>query len=238
VSEHAHHIVVIEDEADIRRFICAVLEEDGYRVHEARDVAQGKAVLETTKPDLAILDLGLPDGEGTEVIRALRDWSPTPVIVLSARSAELEKIEALDAGADDYLTKPFGVGELRARVRAMLRRRQALDARTIVELGEVRVDLGRRLVERAGTPVHLTQIEYRLLTALIANADKVLTQRQLLKQVWGPSYVESGHYLRIYVSHLRRKLEVDAARPRYLLTETGIGYRLRLDFPSSERDTE
>ena len=176
-----------------------------------------------------ILDLGLPDRDGIEVIRDLRSWSDVPVIILSARSNEDDKISALDAGADDYLTKPFGVGELLARTRAMLRRRaRAGDATApVVTFGGVRVDLSRRTVQRNGESVHLTPIEYRLLGVLLANAGRVLTHRQLLKEVWGPSYTESNHYLRIYVGHLREKLEADPAQPQHILTETGVGYRFQ-----------
>lgn len=224
-------VLVIEDEEQIRRFVRTALEGDGCRVHEC---GTGKAALidaGTRKPDLVILDLGLPDADGVAVIKDLRGWSQVPVLVLSARSEERDKIRALDAGADDYLTKPFGVGELLARVRALLRRRGRTDRDSpVFEMGEVRVDLTRRVVERSGQPVHLTPIEYRLLSVLIANAGKVLTHRQLLKDVWGPAYIEHSHYLRIYMGQLRHKLEQDPARPRYLVTELGVGYRLAGDY--------
>jgi two-component system KDP operon response regulator KdpE len=227
VTAPAPVVLVIEDEEQIRRFVRTALEGEGCRVHECET---GKAALidaGTRKPDLVILDLGLPDADGVAVITDLRGWSQVPVLVLSARSEERDKIRALDAGADDYLTKPFGVGELLARVRALLRRRGRTDRDSpVFEMGEVRVDLTRRVVERSGQPVHLTPIEYRLLSVLIANAGKVLTHRQLLKDVWGPAYVEHSHYLRIYMGQLRHKLEQDPARPRYLLTELGVGYRL------------
>jgi len=174
-----------------------------------------------------VLDLGLPDRDGVEFIRDLRSWSGVPVIVLSARAEESDKIAALDAGADDYLSKPFGVGELLARVRALLRRQAAGEGSPEFVFGDVRVDLARRAVERRGQPVHLTPIEYRLFALLLANAGKVLTHRQLLRDVWGPAYVDSSHYLRIYVGHLRQKLEADPAQPRHLLTETGVGYRFQ-----------
>ena len=176
-----------------------------------------------------MLDLGLPDGNGVDFIRGLRAWSDVPILVLSARSNEKDKIQALDVGADDYLTKPFGVGELRARARALLRRqsRSSEDASTIVEFGEVKVDLSRRVVTRRDEQVHLTPIEYRLLCVLLANTGKVMTQRHLLREVWGPASIESNHYLRVYVGHLRQKLEDDATQPRYLLTETGVGYRFQ-----------
>ncbi len=221
-------ILVIEDEAVIRRFVKAALEEDGHRVYEADSVARGLIEAGTRKPDLVVLDLGLPDGDGVALLLDLRSWSSVPVIVLSARVDEGDKIAALDAGADDYLTKPFGTGELQARVRAQLRRRgsSAASESDKVTLGDVVVDLGLRSVSRGGEPLHLTQLEYRLLVALIAQRGKVLTHRQLLKEVWGPAHIEHNHYLRIYMAHLRQKLEQDPAQPRYLLTETGVGYRL------------
>lgn len=229
MSELAPVVIVVEDEKQIRRFVRAALEEEGCRVFEAETAAQGLTEAGTRKPALVVLDLGLPDRDGVEFIRDLRGWSHVPVIVLSARSAEPDKIAALDAGADDYLSKPFGVGELLARVRALLRRQiqMAEGGTPIVEFGDVRVDLARRVVERSGRPIHLTPIEYRLLAFLLANAGKVLTHRQLLKEVWGPSYVDSSHYLRVYVGHLRQKLEIDPAQPRHLLTETGVGYRFQ-----------
>ncbi|UDM17082.1 two-component system response regulator KdpE [Vogesella sp. XCS3] len=221
-------ILVIEDEAVIRRFVKAALEEDGHRVYEADSVARGLIEAGTRKPDLVVLDLGLPDGDGVALLLDLRSWSSVPVIVLSARVDEGDKIAALDAGADDYLTKPFGTGELQARVRAQLRRRgsSAASESDKVTLGDVVVDLGLRSVSRGGEPLHLTQLEYRLLVALIAQRGKVLTHRQLLKEVWGPAHIEHNHYLRIYMAHLRQKLEQDPAQPRFLLTETGVGYRL------------
>lgn len=221
-------ILVIEDEAVIRRFVKAALEEEGHRVYEADSVARGLIEAGTRKPDLVVLDLGLPDGDGVALLLDLRSWSSVPVIVLSARVDEGDKIAALDAGADDYLTKPFGTGELQARVRAQLRRRgsSAASESDKVTLGDVVVDLGLRSVSRGGEPLHLTQLEYRLLVALIAQRGKVLTHRQLLKEVWGPAHVEHNHYLRIYMAHLRQKLEQDPAQPRFLLTETGVGYRL------------
>jgi len=181
----------------------------------------------TRRPDLLVLDLGLPDSDGMDVIRELRAWSDIPIIVLSARSAEAAKIAALDAGADDYLTKPFGSGELLARVRAQLRRRSRAGngAQNIVEFGSVKLDLEKRQIWRDGEPLHLTPIEYRLLTFLAAHPDCVLTHRQILKGVWGPSHSEDTHYVRIYMGHLRRKIETDPARPAHLVTELGVGYR-------------
>lgn len=220
--------LLVEDERQIRRFVRTALEAEGWVVHEAETLRQGLIDAGTRKPDLVILDLGLPDGNGMDFLRDLRSWSQVPVIVLSARVGEQDKIEALDAGADDYLTKPFGVGELLARVRAAARRRQqaALAPGSVFEFGEVKVDLSLRTVHRNGERVHLTPIEYRLLTLLIANAGKVLTHRQILREVWGPSHAEDGHYVRVYMGHLRQKLEKDPARPEHLLTETAVGYRL------------
>ena len=206
----------------------ASLEEEGCRVFEAGTLASGLVEAGERKPDLIMLDLGLPDGNGVDFIRDLRGWSDVPILVLSARSNEKDKVQALDAGADDYLTKPFGVAELRARARALLRRQSRTeDASPLFEFGEVRVDLSRRVVTRNGEPVRLTPIEYRLLCVLLASAGKVLTQRHLLREVWGPSSVESTHYLRIYVGHLRHKLEIDPAQPRHFQTETGVGYRFQ-----------
>jgi two-component system KDP operon response regulator KdpE len=228
MSEVPPSIVVVEDERQIRRFVRSALEAEGCRVHEAESGREGLVEAGTRKPDLVVLDLGLPDLDGVEFIKDLRGWSEAPILVLSARSTEAAKVEALDAGADDYLTKPFGVAELVARVRALLRRRaRGAEASAQVAFGEVAVDLARRIVLRKGQPVHLTALEYRLLSLLIANAGKVLTHRHLLREVWGPSFVESNHYVRIYVGHLRQKLEADPARPRHILTETGVGYRFR-----------
>ena len=227
-------VVVIEDEPQIRRFVRSALEAEGWQVHEADTAKKGLTEAGTRKPDLLVLDLGLPDGDGLDVIRDVRGWSAVPIIVLSARSDEADKIAALDAGADDYLTKPFGVGELLARVRANLRRPRAAaadgstpqEADPVFRFGDVEVDRHARIVRRAGAEVHLTPIEYRLLTVLVANAGRVLTHRQLLREVWGPSHADQSHYLRIYMGHLRQKLELDAAQPRHLLTETAVGYRL------------
>ena len=223
--------VVIEDEPQIRRFVRAALEAEGWQVFEADNAKRGLSEAGTRKPDLLVLDLGLPDGDGLDVIRDVRGWSAVPIVVLSARADEADKIAALDAGADDYLTKPFGVGELLARVRANLRRPRAASADgsaadPLFSFGDVVVDRQARLVRRAGTKVHLTPLEYRLLTVLISNVGRVLTHRQLLREVWGPSHAEQSHYLRIYMGHLRQKLEADPAQPKHLLTETAVGYRL------------
>ncbi|MGE5526031.1 MAG: response regulator [Rhodospirillaceae bacterium] len=216
-------IAIVEDEQQIRRFVRAALEDEGCCVVEAENAARGVEAIARDDPDLVVLDLGLPDRDGIDVIRDLRTWTAVPI----ARTQEDEKVNALDAGADDYLSKPFGVGELLARVRALLRRRRgARDAaQQVVKFGEVTVDLVRRVVERSGAPVHLTAIEYRLLSVLVANASRVLTHRQLLREVWGPGYADSTHYLRVYIARLREKLERDATRPQFILTETGIGYR-------------
>lgn len=222
-------VLIVEDEKQIRRFVRVAVEEEGCQVSEADTMARGLVEAGTGKPDLLVLDLGLPDGNGIELIRDLRAWSDVPILILSARTQENDKIDALDAGADDYLTKPFSVGELRARVRALLRRRSrhADAASPVLEFGGVMVDLSRRLVTRHGNEVHLTPIEYRLLAALLAHPGKVLTQRNLLRDIWGPSYVESSHYLRVYVGHLRQKLEDDPTQPKHFLTETGVGYRFQ-----------
>ena len=230
-------VVVIEDEPQIRRFVRTALEAEGWQVHEADTAKKGLTEAGTRKPDLLVLDLGLPDGDGLDVIRDVRGWSSVPIIVLSARADEADKIAALDAGADDYLTKPFGVGELLARVRANLRRLRSAagdgaggdaphEENPVFIFGEVEVNRQARLVRRSGAEVHLTPIEYRLLTTLIANAGRVLTHRQLLREVWGPSHAGQSHYLRIYMGHLRQKLETDPTQPQHLLTETAVGYRL------------
>jgi two-component system KDP operon response regulator KdpE len=227
MSDPTPKVLVIEDEAEIRRFVRLSLELEGFEVHEADGVKRGLIEAGTRRPDLVVLDLGLPDGDGVDLIRDLRTWSDVPVLVLSARTTEEDKIGALDAGADDYLVKPFSAGELLARVRAHLRRRAGgvSDAGTIIEFGDVKIDLMRRTVERAGEALHLTPIEYRLLTHLVAHPHCVLTHRQVLKAVWGSNHVEDTHYLRVYMGHLRRKIEDDPSQPRHLLTETGIGYR-------------
>lgn len=229
-------VILIEDEIQIRRFVRAALETEGWQVHEADTVQRGLADAGTRKPDLLIVDLGLPDGDGIDLIRDVRGWSNVPIIVLSARNNEVDKIAALDAGADDYLAKPFGLGELMARVRANLRRPRTVSteaqdgaiaqADVVFRFGEVEVNRLERIVRRAGAEVHLTPIEYRLLAVLVANVGRVITHRQLLRDVWGPSHSEHSHYLRIYMGHLRQKLEVDPAQPQHLLTETGVGYRL------------
>ncbi len=220
-------ILIVEDEAHIRRFVRLTLEAEGHTVHEAETYQRGLIEAGTRRPDLVVLDLGLPDGDGVDLIRELRQWSPMPVIVLSARSTEASKIAALDAGADDYLVKPFGSGELSARVRAQLRRhqQQTPGGAPQIHFGDVRIDLVRRVVERAGEALHLTPIEYKLLTHLASQPDRVITHAQLLKAVWGPGHLEDSHYVRVHMANLRKKIEAQPSMPRHLITETGIGYR-------------
>jgi two-component system KDP operon response regulator KdpE len=221
-------ILIVEDEADIRRFIRMALEKEGMNVFETATAAHARLDAGTRKPDLIIVDLGLPDDDGKTLIRELRSWISSPILVLSAREQETEKVEALDAGADDYLVKPFGVPELLARVRAHLRRSSIVSgaASSIVRFGSISVDLATREVARSGKPVHLTPIEFRLLSALIRHHGKVLTHRELLMDVWGPGYSERPHYIRIYMAQLRQKLEDDPSQPRHLITELQVGYRL------------
>ena len=223
-------ILIVEDDSQIRRFVRAALERDGLRVAEAQSRREGLIEAGRCRPDLVILDLGLPDGDGADFVADFRAWSSAPVLVLSARSTEHDKIGVLDAGADDYLTKPFSIGELLARVRALLRRGRRAPENEAAEVafGDVTVDFSRRQVLRRGEPVKLTPIEYRLLGHLIANAGKVVIHRQLLREVWGTASGDNSHYLRIYVGHLRHKLEDDPAQPRHFLTETGVGYRFQL----------
>ncbi|MBC7756183.1 MAG: two-component system response regulator KdpE [Bdellovibrio sp.] len=228
MSNYLASIVLIEDEQQIRRFVTAALENENFQVFSAPTGKQGLIEIGTRKPDIVILDLGLPDIDGLEVIRDVRNWSNIPIIVLSARTQESEKVAALDAGADDFLSKPFGTPELLARARAQLRRRTMLNAtgnEGVHDFGDIKVNLSKRLVLKAGQAVHLTPIEFRLFAELVKNAERVVTQKQLLKEVWGPSYVENEHYLRIYMSHLRRKLENDPTQPEHLITEIGVGFR-------------
>ena len=228
MSDPAPLALLVEDERQIRRFVRMALEGEGWHVVEADTVRQALTDAATRRPELVILDLGLPDRDGVEFIRDFRGWSQAPIVVLSARSGETDKITALDAGADDYLTKPFGVGELLARVRATRRRTAgAGDADAApLRFGDVEVDVALRTVHRRGAAVHLTPIEFRLLALLIANVGRVLTHRQILREVWGPAYVEHEHYVRVHMGHLRRKLEDDPAQPRHFVTETAVGYRL------------
>jgi two-component system, OmpR family, KDP operon response regulator KdpE len=228
MDTHAH-ILIVEDEPDIRRFVRLALQAEGHDVYEAANLQRGLIEAGSRRPELLILDLGLPDGDGVDLLRDLRTWSTAAVIVLSARTGETDKIRALDAGADDYLVKPFGAGELLARVRAQLRR-QSLgvnSADPILRFGSVVVDLARRVVQKADDPVHLTPIEYRLLTQLASQPDRVVTHRQLLKAVWGPGHTDDTHYVRVHMANLRKKVEDNPSMPQHLLTEAGIGYRFR-----------
>ena len=234
MSNNKFKVLIVEDEANICSFIETLLTTNDYQALVAHTCTMGLTLFASHNPDLVILDLGLPDRDGLEFIRTVRQKYMTPIVVLSARTDEMDKIEALDLGANDYITKPFGTGELLARVRANLRRPRAAagsvangDAgEPLFRFGEVEVDRAARLVRRAGAEVHLTPIEYRLLSVLIANTGRVLTHRQLLREVWGPAHSDQSHYLRIYMGHLRQKLEADPAQPRHLLTETAVGYRL------------
>jgi two-component system, OmpR family, KDP operon response regulator KdpE len=222
-------ILIIEDDPQIRRFLRATFTAEEYRFHEALTAEEGIAQAAARQPDLIVLDLGLPDRDGLEVIRKVREWTQTPIIVLSARGREKDKIQALDSGADDFVSKPFAVGELLARIRAALRRSAAITnsgAAALFQAGRIEVDLEKRGVCVEGSEVHLTPIEYKLLQTLIRHTGKVVTQRQLLMEVWGPQHIEQAQYLRVYMAQLRRKLEADPARPKNLLTEPGVGYRL------------
>ncbi len=225
-------ILLIEDEPQMRRFLRITLQSQGYRLVEAATAQEGLMQATTRNPDVVLLDLGLPDLDGLEVTRRLREWTLTPIIVISAREQEQDKVKALDAGADDYLTKPFNAGELLARIRVALRhavRRNAGQHEPVFTLHNLRVDLAQRQVFVDNKEVHLTPIEYKLLMVLIRHAGKVITHRQLLQEVWGPAHVNEVQYLRVYMTQLRHKLEADPARPRFLMNEPGIGYRLKYD---------
>jgi two-component system KDP operon response regulator KdpE len=228
--DHQREILVIEDDPEIRRFLRTTLSAEQYRLREATTVADGLLQSSRKPPDAILLDLGLPDGDGLEVIRQVREWHLTlPIIVLSVRSNERDKIDALDAGADDYVNKPFAVGELLARLRVVLRRTtkpQGNSGAGVFRFGDIEVNSERRKVLVGGEEVHLTRIEYKLLQVMIRHADRVLTHNQLLNEVWGPNQQDQAHYLRVYMLQLRRKLEQDPARPRYIRTEPGVGYRL------------
>jgi two-component system, OmpR family, KDP operon response regulator KdpE len=227
-------ILLIEDEPQIRRFLRTTLASEGFRVVEAANGRDALAQAGASPPDLILLDLGLPDRDGLVVLRNLREWTKVPVIIISARGQEDEKVAGLDAGADDYLAKPFGVGELMARIRAAMRRANRADGvagEEVVICDDLKVDLGRRLVFLRGQEVNLTPTEYRLLSELVKHADRVLTNRHLLKEVWGPHCIEDNQYLRIYIHQLRHKLEADPARPKHFVTETGVGYRFRSEAP-------
>jgi two-component system KDP operon response regulator KdpE len=227
--DHPPRVLIVEDEPEIVRFLRAALTSAGYESRVAGNGADGLREAATLPPDLVILDLGLPDMDGTEVTRRLREWSKVPIVVLSARGQERDKIEALDAGADDYLTKPFAVGELLARLRVAQRHAlgAALPAEAVVTIGELTIDRGRREVTMAGAAVHLTPLEFKLLMALARSPGRVMTHDQLLREVWGPGYTHQHHYLRVHMGNLRHKLEAVPSRPRYLLSEPGVGYRLR-----------
>ncbi|MFO0696455.1 MAG: response regulator [Polyangiales bacterium] len=223
-------VLLVEDEPQMRRFLRTTLTSQGYGIREAATAAEGLAILTTHPVDLVLLDLGLPDADGIEVTRRIREWSQVPIVVVSARGREEDKVEALDAGADDYLTKPFGTRELTARMRVAMRRaarRGAADDEPVKVVGDLRIDRAQRRVSVRGELVHLTPTEYRLLGLLVDNAGRVLTHRQILKEVWGPRYATQSHYVRVYMAELRKKLELDPTRPRLLFTEPGVGYVLR-----------
>jgi two-component system KDP operon response regulator KdpE len=222
-------VLVVDDEQAIRRFLRVALSSQGYAVVEASSGQEGLSAATTQKPAVIILDLGLPDIDGIEVTRLLREWAQIPIIILSVRGSESDKIAALDAGADDYLTKPFGVGELLARLRAALRRTAQTTSEPVFATGSLKVDLGRRLVTESERDVQLTPTEYELLRVLVNHAGKVLTHNHLLREVWGVEYAEEYHMLHVNISNLRRKIEPDPARPQFIITEPGVGYRLRTD---------
>jgi two-component system, OmpR family, KDP operon response regulator KdpE len=222
-------VLLIEDEPQMRRFLRAALESHDYRLVEAATAREGVAQATGRNPDVILLDLGLPDGDGIDLTRRLREWATTPIIVISARGKEQDKVAALDAGADDYLTKPFGVDELLARLRVALRHVERTGDGPVFTVGDLRVDLSARQVLVGTAEVHLTPTEYKLLATLVRDAGKVITHRHLLKEVWGPNSLEHTHYLRVYMTQLRHKLERDPARPRYLVTEPGVGYRLKAE---------
>jgi len=229
MTDAGPRVLVVDDERAIRHFLRASLLANGCLVYEAANGKEAVREVAGVRPDVVILDLGLPDMEGTEVIRQLRKWSEVPIIVLSVREKEADKIEALETGADDYLTKPFGVGELVARLRAALRRATRTGPELVFEVDDLKVDIGRRQVRMRGEEVSLTPTEYDLLRVLVQHAGKVLTHRHLLRQVWGASYEPETHLLRVNISNLRRKIEPDPTRPHYILTEPGVGYRLRAE---------
>jgi len=228
MSEAGQRVLVVDDETSIRRYLRTALSAQGFTIHEAVNGQEAINAVVSYHPDVIILDLGLPDIDGIEVTRRLREWSQTPIIILSVREAETDKIAALDAGADDYLTKPFGTGELMARMRVALRRLSNTPDEPILQVGNLQMDVSRRLVTVDENPISLTPTEYEILRLLLQNAGKVLTHRQLLRRVWGTAYEGEMHILRVNISNLRRKIEPDPSRPHYLLTEPGVGYRLRV----------
>ncbi len=227
MSAHATRVLVVDDEPEIVRGLTIVLREAGYAVDAAATKAEALAALATRPPEALVLDLVLPDGDGVSICKEVRSWSRLPILVLSAVGDEREKVRALDAGADDYVTKPFGTDELLARLRAVLRRSPDLGHASQIEIGELTVDLEDRKVLADGHEVHLTPIEFDLLRVLAQHPGRLVTQRHLLQEVWGPQYVDESHYLRVHIAHIRAKIESDPARPRYLITEPGVGYRLR-----------
>jgi two-component system KDP operon response regulator KdpE len=228
MSESGQRILVVDDENAIRRYLRTALTAQGFTVYEASTGQETLNAVIESRPDVIILDLGLPDFDGVEVTRRLREWSNTPIIILSVREAEQEKIAALDAGADDYLTKPFGTGELMARMRVVMRRLSGKSDEPILQVDDLKMDLSRRLVTINENQISLTPTEYEILRLLLQNAGKVLTHRQLLRQVWGTAYESEMHMLRVNISNLRRKIESDPSRPHYLMTESGVGYRIRV----------
>ena len=230
MSEVSTLVLVVEDETQMLRFLRTALSAQDYRVVEAETAKAALIAATAYNPEIILLDLGLPDGDGIDLTRQIREWSRVPIIVISARGREGDKVAALDAGADDYLTKPFGVNELLARMRVSLRHaaQAGSDSQsTVLEIGPLRIDQVRREVTVQGCEIHLTPIEYRLIVLLAKNAGKVLTHRQILKEVWGPGYVNETHYLRVFMTQIRRKIEPDSARPRLLVTEPGVGYRMK-----------
>lgn len=229
MTEAYQRILVVDDETPIRRYLRAALTAQGFTVYEASNGEEALNAVLANRPDMIILDLGLPDMDGIEVARRLREWSQTPIIILSVREAEHDKIAALDAGADDYLTKPFGTGELLARMRVAQRRQLANADEPVFQVGALKMDISRRLVTLNENEIALTPTEYEILRLLMQNAGKVLTHNQLLRQVWGTAYESEMHLLRVNISNLRRKIEPDPARPQYIVTESGVGYRLRVD---------
>ncbi|MBI3174710.1 MAG: response regulator transcription factor [Chloroflexi bacterium] len=228
MSETGQRILIVDDESPIRRYLRAALSAQGFSIYEATNGEEALSAVIADRPDIIILDLGLPDIDGIEVTRRLREWSQTPIIILSVREAEQDKIAALDAGADDYLTKPFGTGELMARMRVVMRRQSNKPEEPILQVDELRMDLARRLVSIRGEEISLTPTEYDILRLLMQNAGKVITHHHLLRQVWGNAYESEMHILRVNISNLRRKIELDPSRPHYILTEPGVGYRLRV----------
>jgi two-component system, OmpR family, KDP operon response regulator KdpE len=238
MTEKAHQpaVLIIDDEVQIRRLLRVTLEANGYRAIEAATGQEGLVEAAQRRPDVIILDLGLPDMDGTEVLKRLREWSQAPVLVLSVREAELDKVSALDLGADDFMTKPFSTAELLARLRVAQRHAQPIADNAVFTCGNLQVDLSSRIVTRKGQEVKMTPTEYSLLRLLVRNAGKVVTHRQILKEVWGPSYVEQTHYLRVYMAHLREKIETDPSRPELLITEAGVGYRLMV--PPAQPETQ